>query len=149
MNHLLEINMKFVLAVFISASLVFGFSAKAQTPAELAKLAEGMKLDKTQVSGMIDMMVKMGKISKADADKAKKELSKYSQEDVDALQQQAIAKMKSSKSGGTSDLIPSQGEQIQNSVPSGQASPSDTGSAGESAKKEEPGYKEALDYLNN
>lgn len=143
--------------IFTILILVFSFSAFSQSPADLAKLAENMKLDKGQVSNMIDMMVKMGKISKDDAKKAKEELGKYSDEDMQALQHQAVQKIKDGKANSGSsvgNLMPTSGQKL--SVPViNQKSPASTDAAGPSnktkpsdSKLNDPGYKEALDYLN-
>jgi polyhydroxyalkanoate synthesis regulator phasin len=140
--------------ILIGLTFLFSLSVFAQTPAELAKLAEGMKLDKTQVSNMIDMMVKMGKISKEDAKKAKQELGNYSAEDMQALQHQAIEKMKNSKqgTGGAGSILPTQGQQLAAPIIN-QKSPASSDAPSKSESKsgssfDEPGYKEALDYLN-
>jgi len=136
--------------------LAFSLSSFAQSPADLAKLAENMKLDKGQVSNMIDMMVKMGKISKDDAKKAKEELGKYSDEDMQALQHQAVQKIKDKKANSGSslgNLMPTSGQQLSAPVIN-QKSPAstDAGSASKTkapeSKLNDPGYKEALDYLN-
>ena len=134
--------------------LFFTLSVHAQSPADLAKLTEGMQLDKSQISNMIDMMVRMGKISKEDANKAKAELNKYSTEDMQALQQQAVQKIKnsSSGSGGLGNILPTKGQQLA-APKNNEKSPASSDAPSTSADNKDSsgnldGYKEALDYLN-
>lgn len=139
--------------LLVLSFLTFCLPTYSQSPADLAKLAQGMKLDKSQVSGMIDMMVKMGKISKEDADKAKKELTKYSDEDMNALQHQAVTKLKSSSGNSATAIMPTQGQALSATDPSKEPASTDSASDSDSAagadqKNKEADYKGALDYLN-
>ena len=136
-------------------TLFFTLSVFAQSPEDLAKLTEGMQLDKSQISNMIDMMVRMGKISKEDAKKAKAELSKYSTEDMQSLQQQAVQKIKNSPSGagGLGNILPTKGQQLAapiNNEKSPASSDAPTTSAGKKDSSDDNmgDYKEALEYLN-
>lgn len=137
-------------------TFIISFSVFAQSPQDLVKLSEGMKLDKDQVGNMIEMMVNMGKISREDADKAKKELEKYSDDDMKALQHQAVEKIKNQKGHDGKGLginMPSKGEQLAAPIVNTK-SPASTDSPSSSSPKkilkssDDPGYKEALDYLN-
>lgn len=97
-----------VITLLACLSLLVPTSLKAGDSSEESKammqMLQGLKIDKKQVEGMLDMMAAQGKITKAQAAEAKKELAKKSDNDLEKLQQEAVNQLNSGASGqGLSD----------------------------------------------
>ena len=79
---------------FLGITLLASFNLSAMDEAAIEML-KSMKIDKAQVSEMVDHLQKMGKITPEQAAKAKRELSGLSEKDLDKYKSAAVKKIKS------------------------------------------------------
>jgi hypothetical protein len=80
---------RFLLSVaLLSASLnTFSFELDNKS---IGAAIKNMKLDKAQISGMVDMLVSSGQITKKQADEVKARLNKMSDKDLENLKLDAV-----------------------------------------------------------
>jgi hypothetical protein len=64
-----------------------------QYPKSMDQLVKGLKLKRPELKNMLDILVQTGKITKDQAEKAKKEVDKLDDKDIQAIKDQAIFKL--------------------------------------------------------
>lgn len=129
MRQVLVIFSLFVFFLPLQSSLASDFDKN-----QLKQMAQGFDLDRDQISRMIDLLQQTGQITAAQAEKAKEELKNYSDDDVNALKEQAIRKIEGASSA--EELMPH--NMLQNAPDGAQGSSSDS---------DDVDYREALQYL--
>jgi len=95
--NFLEFKMKLILSFLI----LFSFSVNAMD-AGMMDMLKGMKIDKAEVSKMLDSMVKMGRITPEQAAKARKELNGLNDKDFEKYSEMAKKKI---QSGAANNMI--------------------------------------------
>jgi hypothetical protein len=138
-----ESFLKLICITFLLTQLSF-----AQTPSSVTDMVKGMKLDKPQIAKMLDLLVQSGKITKKQADDAKKELEKLDDKKLQEIKDKAVFKLDNGmhKIPDMRDEKTKAEEEVKkkNAV-----SGLNTTATKKDAKKEDVNLQETLNYLNN
>ncbi len=109
---------------------------------DLKNFAKSFQFDKAQVSQMIDLLQRTGQITAEQARQAKQELESYSDDDINALREQAVQRIEGASS--VNEVLP---ESMMNQGRSSGILPSlDSGEA--SGRDDDIDYQEILRSLN-
>ncbi len=151
-----------ILRIFLSLALlsILPHSAvQAQIDGEALALMKGVKVDKAAVKQMLDLMEQSGQISKEMADKARSELDKKSDSEIQALQEVAIQKLEkgeninlpAANASTNSAVTPTSSKTETSTVTAPAVNPTATSAASpaDKAEKSEEELKNALQFLNS
>lgn len=144
----LLLSLLLFLSLTVSSMAQMGGKVNPEDVNKLADMAKGMQLDKASVIKMIDLMVQTGKITPEQAKKAKEELKKKDNKELEEIKQQAIFKMKNGMQQ-IPNMKGSSSSSSSSSSTSSSSSSSSSSSEPSEAVKESNEAAEALDYLNN
>lgn len=128
----------FCLIFAFSLSISTAYAFEGMDRGQLKEMAENFNLDRGQISSMIDLLERTGQITSAQAKEAKQELENYSDDDINALREQAVQKINQADSAD--ELMP---KNMLRNAPQG-GDPAST-----SQSDEELDYRKTLESLGN